>query len=57
MTLLSFNFEEIFHDMIYILHFICDVKLFKENNPDKLFIYEVGKKGSDDGKDKKGIGW
>lgn len=32
------NFEEIFHDMINLLHFIQDVKLFKKHNPDKLFI-------------------
>lgn len=38
---ITYNFEEIFHDMIYILHFIYDVKVFKANNPDKLFIYEA----------------
>jgi hypothetical protein len=38
---IAYNFEEIFHDMIYILHFIYDVKLFKENNPGKLFISEA----------------
>ena len=37
------NFENIFHDMIYILHFIADVKIFKDNNPDKFFIYEAEK--------------
>ena len=41
---ITFNFEEIFQDMIYILHFIYDVKLFKGNNPDKLFIYEAEKR-------------
>ena len=41
---ISYNFEEIFEDMIYILHFIHDVKLFKANNPDKLFIHEAEKK-------------
>jgi hypothetical protein len=30
--------------MIFILHFIYDVKLFKENNPDKLFILEAEKR-------------
>jgi hypothetical protein len=29
------NFEEIFHDMIHLLHFIQDVKLFKKHNMDK----------------------
>ena len=41
---ISYNFEEIFQDMIYILHFIHDVKAFKANNPDKLFIYEAAEK-------------
>jgi len=35
------SFEEIFQDMVYILHFIHDVKAFKANNPDKLFIHEA----------------
>lgn len=35
------NFEEIFHDMIHLLHFIQDVKLFKKHNPDKPFIGEA----------------
>lgn len=43
---ITHNFEEIFNDMIYMLHFIYDVKLFKNNNPDKLFIYEAEKKAS-----------
>ncbi len=30
-------------NMIYILHFVEDVKLFKQTNPDKLFIYEAQK--------------
>jgi hypothetical protein len=38
------NFEEIFFRMIEILHFLYDVKLFKENNPDKLFIREAEKR-------------
>jgi len=41
---ITYDFEDIFQDMIYILHFIYDVKLFKENNPDKLFIYEAEKR-------------
>jgi len=35
------NFEEIFHDMIHLLHFIQDVKLFKKHNPDRPFIGEA----------------
>ncbi len=30
-----------FENMLYILHFIEDVKLFKQTHPDKLFIYEA----------------
>ncbi|MBW7899345.1 hypothetical protein B188_22400 [Candidatus Brocadiaceae bacterium B188] len=32
-----------FDDMVYVLHFIEDVKLFKQTNPDKPFIYEAQK--------------
>jgi len=35
------DFEAIFHDMIYILHFIQDVQLYKEQNPDRPFIAEA----------------
>ena len=41
---INYNFEAIFHDMVYILHFIQDVRLFKQIHPDKLFIYEAEKK-------------
>ncbi|WKZ19555.1 MAG: hypothetical protein QY310_03090 [Candidatus Jettenia sp. CY-1] len=41
---ITYNFEEIFQDMIYILHFVYDVKLFKDNNPGNFFIYEAEKK-------------
>jgi len=40
---LQFNFDDIVEDMIYLLHFISDVKLFKEFNPDKMFIHEAAK--------------
>jgi len=40
---ITYDFEDTFHDMIYILNFIQDVKLFKDNNPDKLFIHEAEK--------------
>jgi hypothetical protein len=39
---ITYNFENIFLDMIYILHFIDDVKAFKERYPDRLFIQEAG---------------
>ena len=35
------DFESIFHDMLYILHFIQDVRLYKKHYPDKLFIEEA----------------
>jgi len=41
---INYNFEEIFFGMIDILHFLFDVKLFKENNPDKMFILEAEKR-------------
>jgi hypothetical protein len=41
---INYNFTEIFQNMIYILQFINDVKQFKANNPDKLFIYEAQQK-------------
>ena len=37
------DFESIFKYIIFLLHFIQDIKLFKEYNPDKLFIYEAKK--------------
>lgn len=43
---ITYNFEAIFQDMVYILHFIQDVKLFKQNNPDKFFIHEAQKQPS-----------
>jgi hypothetical protein len=35
------DIESNFENMLYILHFIEDVKLFKQTHPDKLFIYEA----------------
>ncbi len=40
---MSYGFEEIVEDMLYILHFVHDVRIFKERNPDKLFIHEAAK--------------
>jgi hypothetical protein len=40
---ITYNFEEVFLNMIYIIHFVCDVKAFKLNNPQRLFIYEAVK--------------
>jgi len=38
---IAFNFEEVFQTMIAILHFISDVRIYKEHNPDRLFIEEA----------------
>ena len=35
------DFEPIFDDMIFILHFIQDVERFREHNPGKLFVAEA----------------
>ncbi|HWR97620.1 MAG TPA: hypothetical protein VN317_04295 [Candidatus Methanoperedens sp.] len=35
------DFEPIFHDMLYILHFIQDVERFRERNPGSLFVAEA----------------
>jgi hypothetical protein len=35
------DFESIFQDMIYILHFIQDFQLYKKQNPERLFMEEV----------------
>jgi hypothetical protein len=43
---ITYNFESIFHDMIFILHFICDVKIFLEKFPHRLFIQEAAKSES-----------
>ncbi|HMP88774.1 MAG TPA: hypothetical protein PJ991_01160 [Kiritimatiellia bacterium] len=40
---LANDFEDVFNGMVYILHFIQDVKLFKERNPNALFIHEAQK--------------
>lgn len=38
---IEFNFEDIFNNMIFILHFISDVATFKEHNPRKLFVEDA----------------
>jgi hypothetical protein len=38
---LDYGFDDIFQDMVYILHFISDVKTYKENNPGKLFVHRA----------------
>ncbi len=37
------GFESIFQDMLYIMHFISDVRTFREINPGELYIYEAAK--------------
>lgn len=52
----QFNFEDILESMIFILHFVSDVKLFKESNPGKLFIHEAAKNDILMGKVRKVLG-
>ena len=40
---ITYNFEEIFRDMIYILHFIYDAQTFQDIHPGKMFILEAAK--------------
>jgi hypothetical protein len=40
------GFEDIFQDMLYIMHFIGDVRTFKDVNPGKLFVDEAAKNES-----------
>jgi len=40
---ITYNFENIFMDMIGILHFIYDVKSFKAKHPHQLFVHEAAK--------------
>ena len=35
------DFEPIFHDMLYVLHFIQDVERFREGSPGSLFVTEA----------------
>jgi len=41
---ITYDFENVFLDMIAILHFIYDVKLYKERIPRQLFIREAAKR-------------
>lgn len=38
---IAFNFEEIFHAMIFILHFTSDVKAVRERHPEASFVREA----------------
>jgi len=38
---MGFGFDAVLKDMVYIMHFINDVKVFKENHPDAPFIYHA----------------
>ena len=40
---ITYDFKEVFQDTINILHFIHDVKQFKDDNPRTLFAYEAEK--------------
>jgi len=38
---ISYDFPDIFNDMIYILHFVNDVSFYKNNYPKMLFMYHA----------------
>lgn len=38
---ISNDIENIFHDMVNVLHFIQDVRLFKERHPNQMFMEEL----------------
>lgn len=38
---ISSEYEALFHDMVYLLHFIHDVRLYKRQNPQGLYIHEA----------------
>jgi hypothetical protein len=40
---IGYGFDEIVQDMTYILHFVHDVRIFKDRNPNKLFIHEAAR--------------
>jgi len=41
---ITYNLDAIFQDMVFILHYIQDVRLFMEANPGLMFIYEAEKR-------------
>jgi len=41
---INYDLEDIFENMVYLLHFIQDMKLIKNENPDKRIIDEVAKR-------------
>ncbi len=43
---ITYDLEDIFENMVYLLHFIQDMRLIKNENPDKLYI-DVAMKRTD----------
>ena len=41
---ITYDLEDIFENMVYLLHFIQDIKSFKSNNSEKRFIDEAMKR-------------
>ena len=39
----TYDFQDVFQNMIEILHFTHDVKVFRENKPGEMFVYEARK--------------
>ena len=48
---ITYNFENIFLNMIAILHFVYDVKSFKAKHPHAHFVHEAAKRTRPDGDD------
>ena len=40
---ITYDFQDVFETMIEILHFTHDVKVFRENKPGEMFVYEARK--------------
>ena len=50
------NNLDVFQEMINVLHFVHDVKEFKDNNPDEFFIHKAVKNRQLMKKDKQVLG-
>jgi len=40
---ITYDFQDVFQNMIEILHFTHDVKVFKDDKPDEMFVHEARK--------------
>ena len=42
---ITYDFQDVFQNMIEILHFTHDVKFFRDSKPGEMFVYEAKKNG------------